>query len=65
MTLIINEMSETQWNCCCIKAIGILANDANDANDASSDRTEYVCLFEAPNSPSVAESYELLFRIKI
>ena len=59
MTLIINEMAETQWNCCCIKAIGILANDA------SSDRTEYVCLFEAPNSPSVAESYELLFRIKI
>ena len=59
MTLIINEMSETQWNCCCIKAIGILANDA------SSDRTEYVCLFEAPNSSSVAESYELLFRIKI
>lgn len=42
MTLIINEMAETQWNCCCIKAIGILANDA------SSDRTEYGSLFEAP-----------------
>ena len=50
MTLIINEMAGTQWNCCCIKAIGILANDT------SSDRTEYGSLFEAPNSLQWAES---------
>lgn len=44
MTLINNEMAETQWNCCCIKAIGILASDA------------YGSLFEAPNSLQWAKS---------